>query len=92
MKKNFYAKFFGLTLTVLLALPPLTACGNSAGTTALLQTSGQIACFQEGNSGSIDTVLLSMNPEIEMDDDDDWDDDRDDDWDNDRDDDNDWED
>ena len=67
MKKNFRIKLFGLTLTAALALTALTACGSSAGTATLSQTSSQTASLQEENSGSIGTVLLSVNPEIEMD-------------------------
>ena len=71
MKKNFRTKLFGLTLTAALALTALTACGNSAGTSPLSQSSGQSSSHREESSGSIGTVLLSVNPEIEMDYDDD---------------------
>ena len=71
MRKNFHTKLLGLTLTAALAMTALSACGNSAGTASLPQTSGQTASLQEENSGSIGTVLLSVNPEIEMDYDDD---------------------
>ena len=67
MKKNFHTKLFGLTLTAALAMTSLTACGNSAGTAALPQATSQAVSLQEENSGSIGTVLLSVNPEIEMD-------------------------
>ena len=71
MRKNFHIKMFGLTLTAALALTALTACGNSAGTATSSQAPGQSTSLQEENSGSIGTVLLSVNPEIEMDYDDD---------------------
>ena len=71
MKKNFHTKLFGLALIATLAFTTLTACGNSAGTASLSQNSGQTASLQEENSGSVGTVLLSVNPEIEMDYDDD---------------------
>ena len=67
MRKNFHTKLLGLTLTAALAMTALSACGNSTGTASLPQTSGQTASLQEENSGSIGTVLLSVNPEIEMD-------------------------
>ena len=71
MKKNFHTKLFGLTLTAALALTTLTACGNSVGVSSLPESPNQTASLQEENSGSIGTVLLSVNPEIEMDYDDD---------------------
>ena len=62
MKTNFTAKLFGLTLVTALTLTALTACGNGgAATTA----SGSVP--QSGDGGSVGTVLLSVNPEIEMD-------------------------
>ena len=67
MKKNIRTKLFGLTLAAALALTTLTACGDSAGTATLPGTPSQTAPLQEENSGSIGTVLLSVNPEIEMD-------------------------
>ena len=39
MKQNIRTKLFALTLTAALALTALTACGNSAGTAALPETS-----------------------------------------------------
>ena len=62
MKKNFTPKLFGLALTAALALTTLTACGNSTGTVS--GTSGTDAADA---GGSVGTVLLSVNPEIEMD-------------------------
>ena len=67
MKKNIHSKLFGLTLTAALALTTLGACGSSVETAALPQPPSQTASLQEENSGSIGTVLLSVNPEIEMD-------------------------
>ena len=67
MKKNFHTKWFGLTLTAALTLTTLTACGNSAGTATVPEAPSQTTSLQEENSGSVGTVLLSVNPEIEMD-------------------------
>ena len=64
MKKNFAPKLLGLALTAALALTSLTACGGSTGTTSLPGTSGADAADA---GGSVGTVLLSVNPEIEMD-------------------------
>src|SRR5699024_5212864 len=61
MKQNIRTKLFALTLTAALALTTLTACGGSTGTASLPGTSGADA------GGSVGTVLLSVNPEIEMD-------------------------
>ena len=66
MKTNFTAKLFGLTLVTALTLTALTACGNGgAATTASRTASG--SALQSGDGGSVGTVLLSVNPEIEMD-------------------------
>ena len=66
MKTNFTAKLFGLTLVTALILTALTACGNGgAATTASGTASG--SALQSGDGGSVGTVLLSVNPEIEMD-------------------------
>ncbi len=66
MKTNFTAKLFGLTLVTALTLTALTACGNGgAATTASGTASG--SALQSGDGGSVGTVLLSVNPEIEMD-------------------------
>ena len=56
-----------LTLTAALALTTLTACGNGAGTAALPETSGTSTPLLEESGGTVGTVLLSVNPEIEMD-------------------------
>mgnify|MGYP000879526481 CR=1 FL=1 len=49
-----------------LTLTALTACGNGgAATTASGTASG--SALQSGDGGSVGTVLLSVNPEIEMD-------------------------
>ena len=69
MKKNLSKKLFGLTLTAALALTTLTACGNDAGTAAPPQNTpvaSHTASLTEG-SAAVGTVLLSVNPEIEMD-------------------------
>ena len=71
MKKNIHTKLLGLTLTAVLAMTTLSACGNSAEPAAFSETPGQTASLHEETSGSIGTVLLSVNPEIEMDYDDD---------------------
>ena len=66
MKTNFTAKLFGLTLVTALTLTALTACGNGgAATTASGTASG--SALQSEDGGSVGTVLLSVNPEIEMD-------------------------
>ena len=67
MKQNIRTKWFGLTLTAALALTTLTACGNGAGTAALPETPGTSAPLLEESGGVAGTVLLSVNPEIEMD-------------------------
>ena len=67
MKQNIRTKLFALTLTAALALTALTACGNSAGTAALPETSGTSTPLLEESGGTVGTVLLSVNPEIEMD-------------------------
>ena len=65
MKKNFNKKLFGLTLTTALTLTALTACGG--GTASLPSASPSTAPAEESPAGSVGTVLLSVNPEIEMD-------------------------
>ena len=67
MKKNICAKLFGLTLTVALTLTTLAACGNSAGTASLPKTSGPVVPTKTESDDIAGTVLLSVNPEIEMD-------------------------
>ena len=68
MKKNFTPKLFGLALTTALTLTTLTACGTNAGTTATPDhTSSTPAVMQETADSTVGTVLLSVNPEIEMD-------------------------
>ena len=67
MKKNTNTKLFGLALTTALALTTLTACGRSAGTASLPENSNTTAPIQAESNGSVGTVLLSVNPEIEMD-------------------------
>ena len=67
MKQNIHTKLLALTLTTALALTALTACGNSAGTAALPETSGTSTPLLEESGGTVGTVLLSVNPEIEMD-------------------------
>ena len=67
MKQNIRTKWFALTLTAALALTTLTACGNGAGTAALPETPGTSAPLLEESGGVAGTVLLSVNPEIEMD-------------------------
>ena len=67
MKQNIRTKWFALTLTAALALTALTACGNGAGTAALPEAPGTSAPLLEESGGVAGTVLLSVNPEIEMD-------------------------
>ena len=73
MKKKIRTKLFGLTLTAALALAALTACGNPPSTAPLPETPSTAASLSEeassnSDNSSIGTVLLSVNPEIEMDD------------------------
>ena len=68
MKKNFTPKLFGLALTAALTLTALTACGSPAGTETsqgAADNSGPV--MQADAGGSVGTVLLSVNPEIEID-------------------------
>ena len=67
MKKNTYGKLFGLALAAALSLTALTACGSSTGTQSLPSGSDPSAPPSDAANGSVGTVLLSVNPEIEMD-------------------------
>ena len=67
MKKNTYAKLFGLALTATLTVTALTACGGAPQTEALPDNTASAPLVQEDPAGSVGTVLLSVNPEIEMD-------------------------
>ena len=67
MKKNTYAKLFGLALTAALTVTALTACGGAPQTEALSDNTASAPLVQEDPAGSVGTVLLSVNPEIEMD-------------------------
>ena len=67
MKKNTYAKLFGLALTAALTVTALTACGGAPQTEALPDNTASAPLVQEDPAGSVGTVLLSVNPEIEMD-------------------------
>lgn len=67
MKKNTYGKLFGLALAAALSLTALTACGSSTGTQSLPSGSDPSAPASDAANGSVGTVLLSVNPEIEMD-------------------------
>ena len=68
MKKTFTAKLFGLALTAALALTALTACGNRTGAATLSNDTGNTSpVTEESANGSVGTVLLSVNPEIEID-------------------------
>ena len=66
MKTNFTAKLFGLTLVTALTLTTLAACGDGGAATASSGTASG-SSLQSGDGGSVGTVLLSVNPEIEMD-------------------------
>ena len=63
--KNTTVKLFALTLTASLALTALTACSGAGGSAALPSATPDAAPSQE--SARVGTVLLSVNPEIEMD-------------------------
>ncbi len=69
MKKKFYGKLFGLGLTTALTLTDLTACsgGTAAAPTGSAALTSPPSTAQEAGSDSVGTVLLSVNPEIEMD-------------------------
>ena len=67
MKKNIRTKLFGLTLAATLTLAALTACGTDAGTASLPGADAPTAPVQTQSGGSVGTLLLSVNPEIEMD-------------------------
>ena len=68
-KKTTNQKHIGLALAAALVLTALTACGTTAETLPLPagSGSGSPAASQEASSNSVGTVLLSVNPEIEMD-------------------------
>ena len=69
MKKSSCAKLLGLTTAAALTLTTLTACGG--GTTALQPGTdapgAALTPAPESPAASVGTVLLSVNPEIEMD-------------------------
>ena len=70
MKNNIRTKMLGLALTTTMALSVLTACGSSAETASLPSLSALASASpssQEESNASVGTVLLSVNPEIEMD-------------------------
>ena len=68
MKKNFTLKLFGLALTAALTLTALAACGSSVGMDTPPDGAGSTnPVVQEAANGSVGTVLLSVNPEIEID-------------------------
>ena len=68
MKKNSTPKLFGLALTAALALTTLTACGSPAGAdTSQGAADNTEPVMQADAGGSVGTVLLSVNPEIEID-------------------------
>ncbi len=67
MKKNFTPKLFGLALTAALTLTALTACSSGTGTPASGGSDSTPDTAQQPSSASVGTVLLSVNPEIEMD-------------------------
>ena len=67
MKKNFTPKLFGLALTTALTLTTLTACGGGTGTAAAPGgVSSTPAAVQGTANGSEGTVLLGVNPVIEL--------------------------
>ena len=68
MKKNSTPKLFGLALTAALTLTTLTACGSPAGAdTSQGAADNTEPVMQADAGGSVGTVLLSVNPEIEID-------------------------
>ena len=67
MKKTFPAKLIALSLALILSLAALSGCGSApAQPSQASQASGSSASAGEAAS-SVGTVLLSVNPEIEMD-------------------------
>ena len=69
MKKNTLRNLSGLTLTAALALS-LTACGtgtSAASGSDLAPAKTTAALAGQGETGTVGTLLLSVNPEIEMD-------------------------
>ena len=67
MNQNDRTKWLCLTPSAALALTARTACGNGPGTAALPETTVTSAPLREESGGTVGTVLLSVNPEIEMD-------------------------
>ena len=68
MKKNSTPKLFGLALTAALTLATLTACGSPAGTGSSQGAAGNSGPVMQADAGgSVGTVLLSVNHEIEID-------------------------
>ena len=71
MKKNMTRKLLGMALTGALALTTLTACGGAPAPTESAATSNpqptSQSTVQETAGAVAGTVLLSVNPEIEMD-------------------------
>ena len=66
MKKNTTMKLMGLALTAVLFLTALTACGGEASVNTDLPAGDPAPSPAEGTA-SVGTLLLSVNPEIEMD-------------------------
>ena len=70
MKKNMTRKLLGMALTGALALTTLTACGGAPAPTESAATSNpqptSQSTVQETAGAVAGTVLLSVNPEIEM--------------------------
>ena len=68
-KKMMNRKHVGLALAAALTLAALTACGTTTETLPLPagSSSGSSSVSQETSSNPVGTVLLSVNPEIEMD-------------------------
>lgn len=65
MKKNM-RRLMALSLAAALALTALTGCGgNASSSDAMSVSTGTLA--QEKTSARVGTILLSVNPEIEMD-------------------------
>ena len=65
MKKNM-RRLMALSLAAALALTALTGCGgNASSSDAMSVSNGTLA--QEETSARVGTILLSVNPEIEMD-------------------------
>ena len=66
MKKNMNGKLVGLAVTATLSLAMLTACGGGTAAVPGQSAAPSAAQSQDPAGATVGTVLLSVNPEIEM--------------------------